>query len=198
MWPSFILKRRKANTYLECNSTGVYGGVVVANNGVGTKDPSNKFNPALRGLQKTDTLGVSQFTTLFPGHYTGRTTHIHVSAHLGSTVLANGHYTGGTTAHVGQLFFDQSLITKVEALAPYNTNKQSLTTNAKDSIFLQEAASSDPVVTYSLLGSTLSEGIFGWVAFGIDTSISKTPRPAGTLAATVTVTNAGQQVTGKP
>jgi hypothetical protein len=182
----------------ECNSTGVYGGVVVANNGAGTKDPSNKFNPALRGLQATDPSGVAQFTTLFPGHYIGRTTHIHVSAHLKTTVLANGHYSGGTTAHVGQLFFDQSLITKVEATSPYNQNTQALTTNAKDGIFLQEAASSDPVIEYSLLGSSVTDGIFGWVAFGIDTSISKTPRPAATLAATVTVSNAGQQVTGKP
>lgn len=171
---------------------------MVQNNGAGTKDPSNKFNPALRGLQKTDASGVAQFTTLVPGHYTGRTTHIHVSAHIGATVAANGHYSGGTTAHVGQLFFDQSLITKVEATSPYSSNTQQLTTNARDSIFLQEAATSDPVVEYSLLGSSVTDGLFGWVAFGIDTSVSKTPRPAATLATTVTVTNAGQQVTGKP
>ena len=99
---------------------------------------------------------------------------------------------------MGQLFFDQNLITEVGTLSPYSTNTQSLTTNAGDSIFVQEAISNDPVVEYSLLGSSVSDGIFGWVAFGINVATSKTVQQAASLAATVTVTNAGQQETGTP
>lgn len=184
--------------WLDCNATGVYGGVVTNGNGVGTKDPSNAFNTMLRGLQHTDAEGVAQFTTIFPGHYTGRAAHIHILAHLNSNVLSNGHYSGGTSAHVGQLFFDQSLITEIEKTSPYNTNTQALTTNAGDSIFSQEAASSDPVVIYSLLGSTVADGLFGWVAFGVNVGTSKTVKAAANLAATVSVQNAGQQITGTP
>lgn len=176
----------------------MYGGVIANGNGVGSKDPSNAYNTMLRGLQHTDSEGVAQFTTVFPGHYTGRAVHIHVIAHLNATVLSNGKYSGGTNAHVGQLFFDQNLITEVGAVSPYSTNTQSLTTNAADSIFLQEAASSDPVVEYSLLGSSVSDGIFGWVAFGINVSKTVSVNAAASLAATVTVSNAGKQVTGTP
>jgi len=117
---------------------------------------------------------------------------------LNASVLSNGKYSGGTNAHVGQLFFDQNLITEVGAVSPYTTNMQSLTTNAADSIFLQEAASSDPVVEYSLLGSSVSDGIFGWVAFGINVSKTVSVNAAASLAATVTVSNDGKQVTGTP
>jgi hypothetical protein len=159
-------------------------------NGAGTADPSNAYNTFLRGLQHTDSSGVAQFTTVFPGHYTGRTSHIHVLAHLNGAVTSSGKYSGGTNAHVGQLFFDQSLITQVEAVSPYKSNTQTLTTNAGDSIFLSESASSDPVVEYSLLGDTVADGIFAWVAFGINVSNSFSVAQAASLAASVTVSNA--------
>lgn len=75
---------------------------------------------------------------------------------------------------MGQLFFDQDLITTVEATSPYSTNTQAVTKNAEDSIFRQEAATSDPVPTYVLLGDDVSEGVFAWVTVGIDPTISKT------------------------
>ncbi|KFY74456.1 hypothetical protein V501_04633 [Pseudogymnoascus sp. VKM F-4519 (FW-2642)] len=178
------------------NSTGVYSGVNVGGNGVGTADSNNIFRPTNRGLQHTDAKGVAQFTTNFPGWYTGRTPHIHVLVHSNAQVTSNGHYTGGTSNHVGQLFFDQKLIAESATVAPYSANKQSLTTNAADGIFKQEAAQGDPVVFYSYLGTSISQGVFGWVAFGVDTTKVTTPRPAASLAATVVVTNAGQQATG--
>jgi hypothetical protein len=89
------------------------------------------------------------------------------------------------------LFFDQNLITEVGAVSPYSTNTQSLATNIADSIFLQEAASSDLVVEYSLLGSAVSVGIFGWVAFGINVSKTVSVNAAASLAATVTVSMLG-------
>lgn len=167
-------------------------------NGAGVADPSNAFNPMLRGLQHTDTQGVAQFTTIFPGHYRGRTPHIHVLTLLNGDVLPDGHYAGGAKAHVGQLFFDQNLITAVEETAPYSGNTQTLTLNEGDAIFMAEAASSDPVVNYSLLGNNVEEGIFGWVAFAINSTKALTINQAGSLGASVTVSNAGEQVTGNP
>lgn len=138
-----------------CNSTGVYSVIVASSNG----DSSNASNinaTFLRGLQHTDTEGVAQFTTLFPGHYTSRSNHIHVLAHFNGTIYANGSYDTRYVSHVGQLFFDQDLITQIEASSPYSANTQDLTTNVDDSIFSQEAASSDSVVEYSLLGDNVS------------------------------------------
>jgi len=166
-----------------CNSTGVYSGIVASSNGVGTSDPANINNTFLRGLQPTDSLGVAQFTTLFPGHYTSRANHIHVLAHFNGTTYANGTYGGGYVSHVGQLFFDQDLISLVEATSPYSTNKQDLTLNADDSVLATEAASSDPVIEYSLLGEDVSDGVFGWIAFGIDLTNEETVSPVASLYA---------------
>lgn len=81
---------------------------------------------------------MAQFTSLFPVHYAGKTNYMHVAAHIGGTVLSNGTYTSGKVSHMGQVFFDQSLITKVEALSPFNINTQRLATNAADRVVAAE------------------------------------------------------------
>ena len=80
----------------------------------------------LRGAQTTDANGIAQFTTIFPGWYTGRTTHIHLKVHIDKkTVLTT------------QLFFDEALLDEVYATAPYSdhTGRESNVTNATDSIY---------------------------------------------------------------
>ncbi|KAI9650394.1 hypothetical protein NHQ30_000408 [Ciborinia camelliae] len=163
-----------------CNSTGVYSGIVAQSNG-NSADNSNINSTFLRGLQATDNEGVAQFQTLFPGHYTSRSNHIHVLVHFNGTTYANGTYGGGVISHVGQIFFDQDLITQVEAVSPYSTNNQPTTLNSEDSVLADEAASSDPMINYSLLGETVADGIFGWLAFGVDVSKSYNVQPAASL-----------------
>lgn len=172
-----------------CNSTGVYSGVVASGNG-DSSDLTNLNNSFLRGLQPTDDEGVAKFTTLFPGHYTGRTTHIHVLAHFNGTTYANGTYGGGYVSHVGQIFFDEDLITQVEATSPYSENTQDVTLVVDDSIFAAEAATSDPTVEYSLLGDDVSSGIFAWLSFGIDLTNELSVTPAANLYAEGGVANA--------
>jgi len=50
-----------------CNSTGVYSGVVSAGNG-NTDDTGNLDKTFLRGIQPTDSEGVVTFKSIFPGH----------------------------------------------------------------------------------------------------------------------------------
>ncbi|KAF7919338.1 uncharacterized protein EAE97_011670 [Botrytis byssoidea] len=177
---------------LNCNSTGVYGGIPASSMNGNAGDASNINKTFLRGLQPTDANGVAKFTSLFPRHYAGRTTHMHVVAHIGGTVLSNGTYTGGKVSHIGQVFFDQSLITKVEALSPYNTNTRRLTTNAADRVVAAEIADgSDPFFTYVLLGGTVSDGIFAWITFGINQGASYTASAAARLTANGGVPIAG-------
>jgi len=66
------------------NTTGIYSGVVAGGNG-NSADASNINTTHSRGLQPTDSDGVAQFTTFYPGHYTGRTHHIHVATHANGT-----------------------------------------------------------------------------------------------------------------
>ncbi|KAJ5295404.1 hypothetical protein PENANT_c001G11063 [Penicillium antarcticum] len=167
-----------------CNSTGVYSGVQDSSNGNGN-DATNLDNTALRGLQPTDSDGVAQFQTIFPGHYSGRATHVHVIAHVGATVLSNGTLTGGNIAHTGQMFYDQDLITQVEALSPYSENTVSITLNANDRVLSDETTNSDsdPIFNYVLLGDTVDDGLFSWVTVGIDTSASYSASYAALLTA---------------
>lgn len=172
-----------------CNSTGVYSGIQAQGNG-DSSDASNLNATFLRGLQPTEDDGVAQFTTLIPGYYTSRAPHIHLLAHFNGTIQTNETYTGGYVSHVGQLFFDQDLITQVNEISPYSTSTQQFTTNADDSILAQEADDGiDPVVEYSLLGDTLEDGIFAWISVGIDLTVEKTLTAAASLYETGGVEN---------
>ncbi|KAL4771478.1 Intradiol ring-cleavage dioxygenase [Aspergillus nidulans var. acristatus] len=156
-----------------CNATGVYSGVQSSMNGNGDDD-SNLDKSFLRGIQKTDEDGVAGFKTVFPGHYSGRTTHVHVVAHLNATLLPNNTLTGGYVPHIGQLFFDQDLISAVEATYPYNTNTVAITENANDHVVIVETedSDSDPFFQYALLGDSIEDGIFAWVTLGVNSSVS--------------------------
>ncbi|KAJ5822607.1 hypothetical protein N7447_004947 [Penicillium robsamsonii] len=165
-----------------CNSTGVYSGVVASGNG-NSGDSTNLDATFNRGVQKSNEDGVIQFQSTFPGHYTGRATHIHVLAHPANEtkVLANGTISGLYTthsSHVGQIFFDQDLIAAVEEVAPYSTNTQALTTNAEDSILGEELDTIDPFMEYVYLGDDVSDGIFAWISVGLDPTQDTTVTPA--------------------
>ncbi|KAK7416708.1 hypothetical protein QQX98_005034 [Neonectria punicea] len=173
-----------------CNSTGVYSGVQDDSNGNGD-DASNLNNTALRGIQKTDQDGVAVFKSVFPGHYSGRATHVHVVAHLNAALLSNDTLAGGNVSHIGQLFFDQDLITEVEATYPYNTSDVDITLNSADRVFSTETTNSDsdPVFQYVFLGDDVSDGIFSWLTIGIDTSASYSTSYAALLTANGGVSN---------
>ncbi|KAH6954028.1 Intradiol ring-cleavage dioxygenase [Ilyonectria sp. MPI-CAGE-AT-0026] len=169
--------------YLEiwhCNAMGVYSGVVTAGNG-DSSDNSNLDATWLRGIQPTDDDGVAQFDTIVPGWYTGRAVHIHLLVHTNATfydneTLGNDIY----ASHIGQAFFDQDLIDTVGLVSTYSANQQSLTLNENDSIFAQEAATDgvDPVMEYTLLGDSIEDGLFAWLAFGVNMTDSQKISPA--------------------
>lgn len=151
-----------------CNSTGVYSGVSAS----GEAGLNSTF---LRGVQITDSDGVVEFDTLFPGHYDGRATHTHVVTHANSTLLANGTYTGGTVTHIGQLFFDESLRSAVEATYPYTTNTQAVVSN-EDDMWTPDSATAeyDPFPEYLYLGSDITDGLIMWISIGVDMSANYT------------------------
>jgi len=100
---------------------------------------------------------------------------------------------------VGQLFFDQSLISAVSKVSPYSSNTQSVTLNSADSILSEETDNGhDPFVEYSLLSASgdVSEGIFGWISFGIDLTQQETVTGASTLTSSGGVANANSGMGG--
>ncbi|KIW04501.1 hypothetical protein, variant [Verruconis gallopava] len=175
--------------FWHCNSTGVYSGVVANGNG-NSADLTNLDTTFNRGIQKADDDGVVTFDSTFPGHYTGRATHIHIMGHIGATVGANNTLSSqGSIAHVGQIFFDQDLISQVEAVEPYASNTQELTLNADDMIASQAAEDVDPFAEYVLLGSDISDGILAWTTIGVNVTANYSVSAAATIYADGGVAN---------
>ncbi|EGZ08051.1 hypothetical protein PHYSODRAFT_339922 [Phytophthora sojae] len=136
--------------FWHCNATGVYSA-------------SNVDKTFSRGLQTTDKDGVASYTTIFPGHYTSRATHMHIIGTYNGTLLENNTYSGGYASY--------DLITEVELTAPYSSNTQELTTNADDMILSQEAGGDfDPVMEYVLLGDLVSDGVLAWISVGAESN----------------------------
>ncbi|KAE8333662.1 Intradiol ring-cleavage dioxygenase [Aspergillus sergii] len=160
-----------------CNSTGIYSGIArdpkldLPANG-NADDRANVNTTFFRGIQKTDDFGVVRFETKFPGHYALRATHIHVIVHENPHVLPNGTLELGTgsIAHVGQVFFDQTLIDLADTIYPYTQNTNAMVLNQGDGIFYDEASSMDPVANYVYVGDSLEDGLVAWMAFGINTT----------------------------
>ena len=79
----------------------------------------------LRGVQITDSNGIVFFDTVFPGWYTGRTTHFHLKVRI-------NNQTSVTT----QFYFPEWLPDLVYTnFAPYTARGKRNTTNAQDRIY---------------------------------------------------------------
>jgi len=105
-----------------CDKDGYYSGY--SNTGyLGTQD-----NTALvfcRGLQYTDSAGLAKFTSIYPGWYTGRVTHIHAQIYVDSSLKL-------TT----QIAFPDAINTAVYKTSLYSAHGQNSITNAQDNIIM--------------------------------------------------------------
>jgi protocatechuate 3,4-dioxygenase beta subunit len=146
-----------------CDALGTYSGVGSGAAGPGAGPGSSGGSAAgsgtfLRGIQPTSADGVATFTTIYPGWYRGRTTHIHVKVHVDQT-----------TVHTGQLYFDDTLTDTVYQGSPYDTRPNRDTRNAGDGIFRDGGARSMLTVTPAPggSGSRPAGGYVGTITMGI-------------------------------
>jgi protocatechuate 3,4-dioxygenase beta subunit len=117
----------------------------------------------LRGVQLTNKKGFATFNTIYPGHYTGRATHIHMKVHIGGKARG-GSLRGGHVSHTGQLFFAESANSSVYSLSPYSSDTAQRTPNSSDSIYSQAGGTRAQV---SLKGSAAS-GLVGKIVVGVN------------------------------
>jgi len=84
----------------------------------------------LRGIQTTDSNGQVTFTTIYPGWYQGRATHIHFKIRATAS-------TGRSYEFTSQLFFDDALSAQIYTTqAPYAARGASgRTLNSQDGIY---------------------------------------------------------------
>ena len=79
---------------------------------------------SMRGLQKTGADGRATFTTIYPGWYQGRATHIHLEV-----------FVNGASVKTTQMAFPEEVSAAVHSQGVYAPRGQNPTTNARDGIF---------------------------------------------------------------
>lgn len=92
-----------------CDKDGLYSGYSQNNNA------GQAGKTYCRGVQYTDTSGVAHFTTIYPGWYAGRITHIHFQIFLtnyGSTARSTAISQMAFPAETTQAVYETSLYTK--------------------------------------------------------------------------------------
>ena len=109
------------------------------------------------------------------------------------SVNRNGTYSGdyqedggvvqtGNIAHVGQIYFDESLRSAVEATYPYYDNKAAIVSNNDDQWAPDEAERNyDPFPEWAYLGDSVTDGLLMWISVGINMSASYNISVAGSL-----------------
>ncbi|KAB5588551.1 hypothetical protein CTheo_8009 [Ceratobasidium theobromae] len=135
----------------------------------------------LRGGYATNSEGMVEFFTTYPGFYTGRTVHIHTMIHTNYSVATNGSIIShaGTVRHIGQLFFDDELNEVILSQGVYANTTETRTYNTEDSILDSENADGyNAYASTELLGETETDGILAYITIGVDptfeTSITST------------------------
>ncbi|KAG8686958.1 hypothetical protein FRC11_008059 [Ceratobasidium sp. 423] len=131
----------------------------------------------LRGGCATNSEGMVEFFTTYPGIYTGPTVHIHTIIHTNYSVVTNGSIIShaGNVRHIGQLFFDNELNENILSQGAYANTTESRTYNDEDSILDSENADGYNAYTSTeLLGETETDEILAYITIGVDPT-SETP-----------------------
>jgi protocatechuate 3,4-dioxygenase beta subunit len=134
-----------------CNKDGYYSGYSGQQGTLGTK--SFVGETWLRGYQATDAKGAVTFTTIYPGWYRGRATHIHFEVFVDNVLKKQA-----------QLTFSETISDAVHKSTLYTAGVNPIR-NASDNVFGDSATDLENE-TLSLAGS-IAAGYTGTYTFGI-------------------------------
>ncbi|KAK0212396.1 Intradiol ring-cleavage dioxygenase, partial [Desarmillaria ectypa] len=167
--------------FWQCNSTCVYSGVLWSGNG-DSSDISNMDKTFLRGIQPTNEEGLASFKTIFPGNHSGQRHFDRPPAYTTLVSdLCHALFNHMLMLHMmpGQFFFDQDLVSIVEATSPYSTNNIEITINSVDQVFVLDIGST--VSGYVYLGDDISDGLLLWGVIGVDMGATYEIMPTANL-----------------
>jgi protocatechuate 3,4-dioxygenase beta subunit len=138
-----------------CDANGVYSEYAsTMNSDPAQNDVGSTTTTYLRGWQETDGTGTVRFTTIFPGWYTPRVTHIHVMVYDPSNLT--------TPVKTTQFTFADAVITTVYGQATLYPKGQNSTTVATDMVF----GGNDENLVAAVTGST-SAGYVASIPIGL-------------------------------
>ena len=135
----------------------------------------------LRGIQLTSAEGHAGFTTIFPGHYPGRTNHVHFRVRTG------GHpdrrtYAAGHLTHTGQILFPEEIAATIMANAAYaQAGGPRRVALGEDRVYLSEGGSSMLARTEALHPGDWAAGLSATIVVAVDTSAHPASPAAGDM-----------------
>ncbi len=135
----------------QCDALGVYSDVRDTNGFFDTR--GRKF---LRGYQETDKTGATEFVTVYPGWYAGRTVHIHFKVRVPGAGQRSHEFTS-------QLYFDEAITDQVHAQPPYRAKGVRDVRNDMDGIYRARESGSKLMLNLS----KSDEGYLGTTAVGL-------------------------------
>ncbi|KAF4624074.1 hypothetical protein G7Y89_g14099 [Cudoniella acicularis] len=157
-----------------CNATGSYSGFIGID--PDTSDLLDGYTKQTDGT--TDKQhhahrpnGMAEFLTTFRGYYVTRSTHIHLTVQTNVTTSIS--YNSAFVQHVGQLFFNESLLNPIYSLSPYSAHPSTLnrTTNSEDPLYTSANVDGySSVISISYLGEEIAEGLVRYITVGVNSS----------------------------
>ena len=126
-----------------CNADGYYSGYANQPGILGTQSYVGKT--FLRGYQLSDSAGVIKFSTIYPGWYTGRATHVHIEVFVDSVLKK-----------ISQLAFPEDISNAVQETGEYAAHGVNPMTNANDQVFGD--SSTDLAIELLSLTGSISAG----------------------------------------
>ncbi|MBS1764221.1 MAG: intradiol ring-cleavage dioxygenase [Bacteroidetes bacterium] len=149
-----------------CNKDGYYSEYNNQPGYLGTQNHSGET--FFRGYQITDALGQVNFTTIYPGWYTGRVTHIHMQLWLNSVLKATS-----------QMAFPDSLNTAVYNTSLYSAHGQNSIVNSTDNVFSDMTNTQYEMLTVTSNGSGYDASLTIGIALPTTGVINLEPETGG-------------------
>lgn len=173
--------------FWHCNATGSYSSFTqrsadtpfselltslnISDYEIGVTDLHTDESTFLRGMWPTDSDGMMEMKTIYPGFYIERAIHIHAQVHTNWTLHSNGTIESGNTVSTGQLYMPEDVNVAMMQLEPYVSHTAiNRTTNDQDSIMYQsEDGGYSPVISVVAMdGVDMANGIIGYITIGVD------------------------------
>ncbi|KMW71569.1 intradiol ring-cleavage dioxygenase [Photorhabdus luminescens subsp. luminescens] len=153
-----------------CNSRGKYSGWSYISpdiepnvDGIGSSNRTDDKN-FLRGAQPSDKNGIVNFTTIYPGFYAGRATHIHIAIRKLSTDITDKEH----FAFVGQMYFPEEINAEVYKYDLYSKRRVIRTKNHEDKYFKEMNGHLSEIKVTKIDESDINRGILGEIVLSID------------------------------
>lgn len=153
-----------------CNSRGKYSGWTMV-------DPDEEAQTAeiasiprtdertfLRGAQQTDENGMVRFTTIYPGYYAGRATHVHVAIRKVSKDLSEKEH----FAFVSQMYFPEEISAQVYQDDDYTNRRIMRVKNEQDELYIKMNGRYSLVSLVRLDNDDFRGGFTGEIILSID------------------------------